>query len=98
MGEHRQAVAARNDCRRFTKGLLVFTNVTVAILFLLGCYSELVFSPAWWPLGLLTLALFYLFLLLFAFFLSLVPVVLNADSRERRSTESFHAAVEPVHG
>ncbi len=41
----------------------------VAVLFLLGCYSELVFSPAWWPLGFLTLALFYLFLLLFAFFL-----------------------------
>lgn len=54
---------------RFTKGLLVFTNVLVAVLFLLGCYSELVFSPAWWPLGFLTLALFYLLLLLFAFFL-----------------------------
>ncbi|MEO7768281.1 MAG: endonuclease/exonuclease/phosphatase family protein [Ferruginibacter sp.] len=54
--------------RRFTKNLLIFFNCLVAALFLTGCYSELIFS-SWWPVGFLTLSLFYLLLVLFIFFI-----------------------------
>jgi endonuclease/exonuclease/phosphatase family metal-dependent hydrolase len=54
--------------RRLTKNILISTNLLLAALFLIGCYSELFFSASAWPLGLLTLSLFYLLLLLFIFF------------------------------
>ena len=40
----------------------------IAVLFLIGCYSELFFSASSWPVGLLTLSSFYLLLLLLIFF------------------------------
>jgi len=53
--------------RRFTKKFFILTNIILAALFLLGCYGGL-FNPSyWWPLGFLTLAAFYLLLLLFIF-------------------------------
>src|ERR1700712_2166612 len=54
--------------RRLTKKFFIITNFIVAALFLMGCYSELLFSAAWWPLGFLTLSLFYLLIILFIFF------------------------------
>ena len=39
----------------------------IAVLFLIGCYSELFFSASSWPVGLLTLSSFYLLLLLLSF-------------------------------
>ena len=54
--------------RRFTKNFFILINWLVAVLFLLGCYSEIFFSATWWPVGLLTLALPYLLLVLFLFF------------------------------
>ncbi len=55
--------------RRFTKKVFIIANVLVAALFLVGCYSEVFFSASWWPVGLLTISLFYLLLLLLAFFI-----------------------------
>ena len=55
--------------RRLTKKILIIANAVVAALFLMGCYSEVFFSASWWPVGLLTLSLFYLLLVLFIFFI-----------------------------
>ncbi|MEJ7586068.1 MAG: endonuclease/exonuclease/phosphatase family protein [Ferruginibacter sp.] len=55
--------------RRLTKKIFILTNLLVALLFLLGCYSELLFSAAWWPMGFLTLSLFYLWVFLVVFFI-----------------------------
>ena len=55
--------------RRLTKKILIIANAVVAALFLMGCYSEVFFSASWWPVGFLTLSLFYLLLVLFIFFI-----------------------------
>ena len=55
--------------RRLTKKVLIIANAVVAALFLMGCYSEVFFSASWWPVGFLTLSLFYLLLVLFIFFI-----------------------------
>ncbi|MCW3089217.1 MAG: Endonuclease/exonuclease/phosphatase [Ferruginibacter sp.] len=47
---------------------MIFFNWLAAGLFLMGCYSELIFA-SWWPVGFLTLSLFYLLLVLFLFFI-----------------------------
>ena len=41
----------------------------VALLFLIGCYSEILITNFWWPVGLLTLSLFYLLIILGIFFI-----------------------------
>lgn len=58
----------KNIIRRFTKKILITLNLLTAAFFLVGCYSELFFS-AWWPVGFLTLSLFYLLVILLLFFL-----------------------------
>jgi endonuclease/exonuclease/phosphatase family metal-dependent hydrolase len=56
-----------NPIRRITKLTLVFLNILTAVLFLLGSYSYY-FDPAhFWFIGLLTLASFYLLLILVFF-------------------------------
>jgi len=55
--------------RRLTKRFFIIVNIVVAALFLMGCYSELFFSASWWPIGFLTLSLFYLLVVLFIFFI-----------------------------
>lgn len=55
--------------RRLTKNILIIANTLVAALFLMGCYSEWFFSASSWPVGLLTLSLFYLLLVLLFFFI-----------------------------
>jgi hypothetical protein len=55
--------------RRLTKKFFILSNLALAALFLMGCYSELFFSASWWPIGFLTISLFYLLLTLFAFFI-----------------------------
>src|SRR4051794_4160969 len=55
--------------RRVIKRVLIATNLIVAALFLIGCYSELFFSASWWPVGFLTLSSFYLLVGLLLFFL-----------------------------
>ena len=55
--------------RRFTKKLFIGFNLCVAALFLMGCYSEYLFSASWWPVGFLTISLFYLLLVLGIFFI-----------------------------
>ena len=53
--------------RRYTKKILLFTNFILAAVFLLGCYGYY-FNPIYfWPVGLLTLSSFYLFLGLLVF-------------------------------
>lgn len=53
--------------RRFTKRLIIFLNILVALGFLLGCYSYL-FDPAeYWYAGFFALGAFYLFLILIIF-------------------------------
>ena len=55
--------------RRFTKKFFIISNITLAVLLLLGCYGGW-FNPAtWWPLGFLTLSAFYFLVLLLLFIL-----------------------------
>jgi endonuclease/exonuclease/phosphatase family metal-dependent hydrolase len=53
--------------RRFTKKFFIITNIIIAILFLLGCYSSFFNPNQFWFLGLLTIGAFYLLLLLLLF-------------------------------
>ena len=53
--------------RRFTKKFFIVSNIILAVLFLLGCYGGWADPKTWWPLGFLTLAAFYLLLLLIGF-------------------------------
>lgn len=55
--------------RRISKKFFIITNLVVAALFLIGCYSSYFFSATWWPVGLLALAAFYLLLILLLFFI-----------------------------
>ncbi len=59
----------KNIFRRLTKRFFILSNLVIAALFLVGCYSELFFSADWWPVGFLTLSLFYLLIILFLFFI-----------------------------
>ncbi|MFZ4059152.1 MAG: endonuclease/exonuclease/phosphatase family protein [Ferruginibacter sp.] len=54
--------------RRLTKHAAIITNFIVVLLFVIGCYSEYFFSEGLWPIGLLSLALFYLLIVLIGFF------------------------------
>lgn len=54
--------------RRFTKSFIVFCNIIVALLFLLGAYGYWFNPEKYWFVGLLTLANFYALLLLIGFF------------------------------
>lgn len=56
-----------NSFRRFTKRLIIGSNVLVALLFLIGCYSSWFNPKYFWFTGLLTLASFYLLLVLLGF-------------------------------
>jgi len=58
---------AGNFFRRVTKHFFIVTNITVAILFLLGSYGYLFTPSTFWPVGFLTLTAFYFFLILVAF-------------------------------
>ncbi|MEJ7610313.1 MAG: endonuclease/exonuclease/phosphatase family protein [Ferruginibacter sp.] len=53
--------------RRLTKGFFVFSNFTVAVLFLLGSYSSLFDPKYFWFIGLFTFASIYLLLALLFF-------------------------------
>ncbi len=55
--------------RRLTKKFFIVSNIILAVLFLLGCYGGWADPKTWWPLGFLTLAAFYLLLLLTGFIL-----------------------------
>jgi endonuclease/exonuclease/phosphatase family metal-dependent hydrolase len=55
--------------RRFTKRILIISNITVALLFLLGCYAGWFNPEYFWFFGLFTLASFYLLLVLIGFML-----------------------------
>ena len=55
--------------RRISKKLFIISNIVVATCFLIGCYSNYFFSANWWPVGLLCLAAFYLFIILCLFFI-----------------------------
>ncbi|MBL7700886.1 MAG: endonuclease/exonuclease/phosphatase family protein [Ferruginibacter sp.] len=57
----------KNIFRRFTKHFFIVTNVTAAILFLLGCYGYFFDPKIFWPIGFLTLTAFYFLLILAAF-------------------------------
>src|SRR5437899_112958 len=54
--------------RRFSKRILIVTNIVLAILFLLGSYPIYFDPQRWWFFGLLTLCLPYLLLLLLTCF------------------------------
>jgi endonuclease/exonuclease/phosphatase family metal-dependent hydrolase len=54
--------------RILTKKAFIIANVSVAILFLLGCYAEWIFSKELWFIGLFSLAAFYLLIILLLFF------------------------------
>lgn len=58
---------AGNFFRRVTKHFFIVTNITAAILFLLGSYGYLFKPSVLWPVGFLTLSAFYFLLVLIAF-------------------------------
>ncbi len=53
--------------RKLSKRFFILTNTAVALLYLLGAYGGFFFRAGWWPVGLLSLAAFYLFLILLLF-------------------------------
>jgi len=55
--------------RILTKKVFIITNLVVAALFVLGCYGYRWFNNERWFIGLLTLAAFYLFIVLLLFFI-----------------------------
>lgn len=52
--------------RRISKKFFIIANITVALLYIMGCYGDLFFK-AGWVMGLLPLSAFYLFILLILF-------------------------------
>ena len=58
-----------NFVRRFSKKIFITINLLTAVAFLVGCYNHYFFSEIFWPVGLLTLSSFYLFVALFIFFI-----------------------------
>jgi endonuclease/exonuclease/phosphatase family metal-dependent hydrolase len=52
--------------RRLSKKFFIVSNIIVAVFFVIGCYNKLFFKLGW-PLGFLSLASFYFFLLLLLF-------------------------------
>jgi endonuclease/exonuclease/phosphatase family metal-dependent hydrolase len=58
---------ARDFLRRITKRFLVFCNVIIAIVFLLGCYSGWFNPTHFWFIGFFTLTSLYLLLILVVF-------------------------------
>ena len=54
--------------RRFTKGIMVSSNIAIALLFLLGCYGYWFDPKQFWFTGFLTLSSFYFLLILLGFF------------------------------
>ena len=53
--------------RRFSKKFFIITNLVVAFFFLLSCYGKWLHPNNWWPVGLITLASFYLLIILILF-------------------------------
>ncbi len=58
---------AEGFLRRFTKTIFVFSNIVVAILFLLSCYASWFDPQHFWFIGLFTLGSFYLLIALVVF-------------------------------
>lgn len=55
--------------RRFTKKFFIITNVILALLLILSCYSGYVSPSSFWYLGLLVFAAFYFFIFIIVFLL-----------------------------
>ena len=60
---------ATGSLRRFIKSTLAGINIVIALVFLLGCYSNWFDPEKYWFTGLATLSAFYALLLLIAFLL-----------------------------
>ncbi len=58
---------AKSFFRRFTKKFFIIANIIVVLLFLLGCYGYWFNPQYFWPIGFLTLSVFYLLLVLLVF-------------------------------
>lgn len=54
--------------RILTKKFFIIANISVAVLFLLGCYAQWIFTKQLWFVGLLTLSAFYFLIVLLLFF------------------------------
>ncbi|MDB5279109.1 MAG: hypothetical protein JWR61_4064 [Ferruginibacter sp.] len=53
--------------RLLTKKVFIISNIIAATLFLLGCYAQYLFTASLWFVGLLSLAAFYLLIILLLF-------------------------------
>jgi endonuclease/exonuclease/phosphatase family metal-dependent hydrolase len=71
--------------RRFTKHIVINSNILVAMLFLLGCYGYFFNPQKFWPIGFLTLANFYFLAILILFLVFWLLV------KPKRSLLSFTA-------
>ncbi|MEO7446424.1 MAG: endonuclease/exonuclease/phosphatase family protein [Ferruginibacter sp.] len=58
---------AKSFFRKFAKRIFIVSNIFVALLFLLGCYSGYFNPKYFWFIGFFTLASFYLLILLIGF-------------------------------
>ena len=58
---------AKSFFRRFTKKFFIIANIIVVLFFLLGCYGYWFNPQYFWPIGFLTLSVFYLLLVLVLF-------------------------------
>ena len=58
---------AKSFFRRFTKKFFIIANIIVVLFFLLGCYGYWFNPQYFWPIGFLTLSVFYLLLVLGVF-------------------------------
>lgn len=59
---------AKSFFRRFTKKFFIIINLFLALFFLAGCYGYLLNPQYFWPIGFLTISVFYFLLLLLIFF------------------------------
>jgi len=58
---------SRNIFSRLSQRFFVLVNILVALLYVIGCYGGFFFHPSLWPVGFLSLASFYLLLILLLF-------------------------------
>src|SRR5882757_10198685 len=58
---------AKSFFRRFTKKFFIISNIILAIFFLAGCYGYLFNPQYFWPVGFLTISVFYFWIVLLIF-------------------------------
>jgi hypothetical protein len=82
--------------RRFTKGIMVSSNIAIALLFLLGCYGYWFDPKQFWFTGFLTLSSFYFLLILLGFFFFLDACKTQIDAYQCYRYRTSMAAIKTI--